>query len=82
MMKRPCKLNFDDISMKRKINFKRLESVGMLKFDEKSFFNLFLSFTPYWDYEPTKISYTSETFINSSTMDRIQLKPLLLREVY
>ena len=47
-------IEFDDISMKTKINITGFGgSFGILKFDEKSFFENSLGFTPYWNYKPT-----------------------------
>ena len=40
--------------MKANFNLTRLGSAfGTLAFNEKSFFNTSLGFTPYWDYNPT-----------------------------
>ena len=43
------------------------QTFGTLRFDEKSFSNMLLSFTPYWGYKPTNAinadfpgTYTSE----------------------
>ena len=54
---------------------------GTLTFDEKSFFKTSIGFTSYWDYKPTNekpadspVVYTSEKFINLSTIDKIQRK--------
>ena len=45
---------YDDVSMKTKLILIRFgETFGTLRFDEKSSFNNFLDFTPYWDYKPT-----------------------------
>ena len=53
----------------------------MLRFNEKSFFNTLLGFTPYWDYRPTNTIhshypgvYTSDKILYSSTMNKIHLK--------
>ena len=49
-------------------------------FNEKSFFNTLLGFTPYWEYKPTNVIptdspgvYTSETKLTLFTKDRIPL---------
>ena len=54
---------------------------GKLRFDEKSFLNTLLGFTPYWDYKPTNAIhadspgvYTSEKILNLSTIDKIHMK--------
>ena len=51
----------------------------MLKFDEKSFRNILLGYTSYWEYKPTNAFhgdspgvYTSEKFIKLSTKDKTQ----------
>ena len=43
--------------------------LGMLRFDERSFFHTLLGFEPYWDYKPTNSNlvgiphvYTSDKF--------------------
>ena len=47
-------IEYDDISVKTKLTLTRFGSIfGTLRFDEKSFFNKLLGFTPYWDYKPT-----------------------------
>ena len=52
-----------------------------LRFDEKSFLNILLGFTPYWDYKPTNAIhadssgvYTSDKILKLSTIDKIHLK--------
>ena len=54
---------------------------GKLSFDEKSFLNILLGFTPYWDYEPTNAIhadspgvYSSEKILNLSTINKIHIK--------
>ena len=54
---------------------------GTLRFDEKSFFNTLLGFTPYWDYKPNNSThadssgvYTSDKILNLGTIDKIRLK--------
>ena len=47
-------IEYDDISMKTKPILTRFGGTfGMLRFDEKSFFNTLLGFRHYWDYKPT-----------------------------
>ena len=54
---------------------------GTLRFDERSFLDTFLGFTPFWDYTPTNAIhsespgvFTSDKILNSSTIDKIHLK--------
>ena len=54
---------------------------GTSRYDEKSFLNTLLGFTPYWDYKPTNTIhadspavYTSDKILNLSTMNKIHLK--------
>ena len=58
-----------------------MELFGTLRFNEKSFINTSLGFTPYWDYKPTNAIYadspgvnTSDKLINLSTIDKIRIK--------
>ena len=70
--------------MKRKLILNRLVVLlvlGTLRFDEKSFFNTLLGFTPYWDYKPTNAIhadspgvYTSDKILNLFTMNKSYLK--------
>ena len=76
------KFEYDDISLKTKLFETRFGSnLGTLRFDEKSFFNIFLGFTPHWDYKSTKAIYadspgvhTSDEILILSTIDKIRLK--------
>ena len=46
-------IEMDDNNMKTKNVLTRFGgNFGLLRFDEKSFFNTFLGFTPYWTYKP------------------------------
>ena len=71
-------VEFDDISMKKKHVLTRFVSTfGNLRFDETSFFNNLLEFTPIWDYQPTNAIhaenpgvFTSETVLNLNTIDK------------
>ena len=70
-------LEYDDISMKTKIILKYFDGrkmivLGTLRFDEKSFFNTFLGFTPYWDYKPPGV-YTSDKILNLNTIKKFHL---------
>ena len=73
---------YDDISMRAKLTLTRFGgNFGTLGFDEKSFFNTFLVFTPCWDYEPIKAIhadspavYTSEKILNLSAINKTHLK--------
>ena len=72
----------DDFCMKTKLILNRFGgNFGTIRFDEKSFFNTSLGFTPYWDCKPTNAFhadspdvYTSEEFLNLSTIGKIHLK--------
>ena len=52
---RSIQFEYDDVSMKTKLIFKHF---GTPTFDDKSFLNTLLGFTPYWDYKPTNASNT------------------------
>ena len=75
-------IEYDDISMKTKLILKRFGgTVGTFNFDEKSFFSILLSFTPFWDYKPTNAihadspgKYTTDKTLNKNTMNKIHLK--------
>ena len=68
--------------MKTKLSLTRFAGTfGTLRFDEKSFFNTFLGFTPHWDYKHTNAIhadspgvYTIEKISKLSTVHRIRLK--------
>ena len=75
------RIEYDDITMKTKINIKYISGQkmfpsGTLRFDERSFFRTLLGFTPYWDYKPTNFSgvYTSDKSVKLSTVNKIHLK--------
>ena len=85
--KETIQLEYDDISMKKKIilrfknNEKGLFALGTLRFDENSFFHTLLGFTPYWDYKPTNSNrdsipgvYISNKILNLSSTNKIHLK--------
>ena len=51
--------------------------INALRFDEKSFFNTILGFSPHWDYKTIAsydIEYHSEKILNLSKRDKIHLK--------
>ena len=58
------------------------DTLGTLRFDEKSFFYTLLGFDPYWDYKPTNAihavypgNYTNDKVnLNLNTIDKIHLK--------
>ena len=72
------KIEYDDNTMKTKLILTRPGSnFGTLRFDERSFFSTFLSFTPYWDYKPTNAFhadspgvYTSDKIVKLSTIKK------------
>ena len=75
-------IEFDAISMKTKLILTRFgRTFGLLRFDEKLFFNTFLGLTQYWHYEPTNAFhadspgvYTTEKVIILSTIDEDHIK--------
>ena len=79
-------IEYDDVSMKTKINLKyiggpKMIVLGTLRFDERSFFHTLLVFEPYWDYKPSNSNhvatpsvYTSDKILNLSTTNKIHLK--------
>ena len=76
------KIEYDDFSLKIKVVLKRFGGpFGTLRFDEKSFFNILLGFTPYWEYKPTNAVhsdspgvYSSDKKLNLSTINKIHMK--------
>ena len=75
-------IEYNDISMKTKIILTRFGlTFGTSRFNDKSFFNTLLGFTPCWDYKPTNAVhadnpgvYTSEKNLIFSTIDKSHLK--------
>ena len=73
---------YDDFTVKIKLILTRFGGIfGTLRFDELSFLNTLLSFTPYWVYEPTiaiysdtPSVYTSDKILSLSTIDKTHLK--------
>ena len=77
---------YGDISLKTKPILTRFGGTfGMLKFNAKSVFITFFSFTPYWDYKPTNTThidspgvYTSEKITKLNTIDAIHIKCIFI----
>ena len=75
-------IEYIDISMKAELVLSRFGGTfGTLRFNEKSFYNTLLDFTPYWDYKRINAIHadnpgvhTSENFLNFSIIDKIHLK--------
>ena len=73
---------YDDKNMNTKLLLTRFGVIfGTLRFDEKSFINILLGFTPCWDYKPTKANhadspgvYSSEKTLSLSTISKLHLK--------
>ena len=64
-------IEFDDITRKTKLVVK--EGIIAIRFDEKSFLNTFLGFTPGWDYKHYN-KYVSQKVVNLSNTNKIHLK--------
>ena len=64
-------IEFDDVTMKIKLVVK--EGIIDIRFDEKSFFNTVLGFTPGWDYKHYN-KYTSQKILNLGSTNKIHLK--------
>ena len=75
-------IDYDDISRKIKIVSTRFGGTsGTLRFNEKSFFNMLLGFTPFWECKATifihadsPVVYTTDKILNLSTVDKIPSK--------
>ena len=75
-------IEYDDLNKKTKPILKRFGSTfGTLRFDEKSFFNTLLGYTPYWDYKPTNAIHTdypgvhtNDKILNLNTINEIHSK--------
>ena len=64
---RTLQIEYDDETMKTKLIITRFGSTfGTLRFDEKSFFNILLAFTPYWDYKPTNANHANSSGVYTS----------------
>ena len=64
-------IEYDDITMKTKLVVK--SGVIAIRFDEKSFFNTILGFTPGWDYKHYN-KYISQKVVNLGSTNNIHLK--------
>ena len=64
-------IKHDDITMKTKMVVK--SGIIAIRFDEKSFFNTILGFTPGWDYKHYN-KYTSQKIVNLGSTNKIHLK--------
>ena len=64
-------IEFDDINMKTKLDVKA--GIIAIRFDEKSFFNNILGFTPGWDYKHYN-KYISQKIVNLGNTNKIHLK--------
>ena len=64
-------IEFDDNTFKTKLVVRL--GIITIRFDEKSFFNTVLGFTPGWDYKHYN-EYTSQKIVNLSTTNKIQSK--------
>ena len=75
-------IEYDDVGMKTKLILTRFGGIfETLRFNEKSFLNYLLGFTPFWDYKPTNAIhadspgvYTCDKILNLNTIDKIHLK--------
>ena len=67
-------IGYDDLNKKAKLDLTRFgDTFGTLRFDEKSFFQTLLGFTPYWDYKPGAYS-SDKVILNLNTIKKIHLK--------
>ena len=64
-------IQYDDITMKTKLIVR--DGIIAKRFDEKSFFNTVLGFTPGWDYKHYN-KYTSQKVVNLGSTNKIHLK--------
>ena len=64
-------IEYDDITMKTKLDVKA--GIIAIRFDEKSFFNTILGFTPGWDYKHYN-KYISQKIVSLSNTNNIHLK--------
>ena len=80
------KTEYDDISMKIKLNLTRFGGIfGRLTFDKKSCLKALMGFTPFWDYKPTNTIraetpgvYISEKILYLITIMKFILNVILL----
>ena len=60
-------IEYYDITMKRELILTPFElTFGVLRFDEKFFFNTLSGFTPYWDYKPTNAIHADNPGVYTS----------------
>ena len=64
-------IEYDDITMKTKLVVRY--GIIAIRFDEKSFFNTVLGFTPGWDYKRYN-KYISQKIVNLGSTNKIHLK--------
>ena len=64
-------IEYDDITMKTNLVVR--SGIIAIRFDEKSFFNTVLGFTPDWDYKHYN-KYTSQKIVNLGRTNKIHLK--------
>ena len=64
-------IEFDDITIKTELVVRNC--IIAIRFDEKSFFNTMLGFTPRWDYKQYN-EYISQKIVNSNRTNKIRLK--------
>ena len=64
-------IQFDDNTRKTKLVVR--DGIIAIRFDEKSFFNTILGFTPGWDYKHYN-EYTSQRIVNLGNTNKIHLK--------
>ena len=64
-------IEYDDITMKTELKVRAM--IIAIRFDEKSFFNTVLGFTPGWDYKHYK-KYISQKTVNLGSTNKIHLK--------
>ena len=60
-------IEYDDINKKTEPTLSRFDSTfGTLRFDEKSFYQTLLGYTPFWDYKPTNAIHADSAGVNTS----------------
>ena len=64
-------IEYDDINMKTKLDVRA--GIIAIRFDEKSFLNTILGFTPGWDYKHYN-KYISQKIVSLSNTNKIHLK--------
>ena len=64
-------IEYDDNTIKTKLVAR--SGIIAIRFDEKSFFNTFLGFTPGWDYKHYD-KYSSQKILNLGSTNKIHLK--------